>query len=198
MPAGTFAESAYYLPWAFGYLRENREEAFEYLGSLVHWISEHANELRNVHETIRQVRKAMDDCLTDWTREFEVVHLDEEACRAGGCGILYHDYVMQSGIVCELIDSLCREKADADVAVQFVDRLASKDATPTQSAWFLELVNQFNCGHFRDWKRWRHRKVLTALKDDSLWRHHAAIVLEKAAPNTRSPTYWDETLFFLS
>lgn len=197
MPAGEIPESGYFLPWAFGYLRDLPCDANEYLLSLIHWISENASILNDANHTFDQIQVALNECLLYWTADFTVTHLNEDACRARGWGLAYDDLVTNSFIVTELLDALCKEKAHANIAIEFVSTLASKSATPIQSAWFLELVNEFNCGHFRDWKRHRHRKTLTPLKDESLWKQHAAVVIERIAPITESPTNWDDTLFFL-
>ncbi len=196
MPAGDFRECAFYLPWAFAHLHDLRDDHLEYLSDMIRWTSLHAEELANANRTSDRVREALQSCLERWTAAFEVFHFDRPACQEKGWGLQYQDFVSNSNVVCTLIDELCREKAFADVAVTFTESLASTRGAAIRSAWYLELVREFNFGSHHGARK-KYRSVLTALRDEARWKHHAAVVLETLVPTCPSPTYWNDTLFFI-
>ncbi|HWL92737.1 MAG TPA: hypothetical protein VNT79_04315 [Phycisphaerae bacterium] len=43
----------------------------------------------------------------------------------------------------------------------------------------------------------RHSTLKEVFGDEELWKRHAAVVIETILPTTKSPTYWDRTLFFV-
>ena len=196
LPAGNFEECAYYLPRAFAYVRAQQEGWAGYLSGLIHFISIHADQLANANRTLDRVREALKSCFESWTANFEVIHRDRAACEEKGWGLQFQDTVINSENICELIDELCRELVHSDVAVAFIEGLASPDATTIQSAWYLELVREFNWG-FMKGGTINNRGVLKPLRDKTLWEHHAAVVLDTLVPTCPSPTYWNDTLFFI-
>ncbi|HWL92738.1 MAG TPA: hypothetical protein VNT79_04320 [Phycisphaerae bacterium] len=117
LPAASYLEGGYYLPWALGLLRDQPLEASEYLGDLIWWISEHAADLDDRSNTIDRVRGALKDCFKKWTESFEVLP-DEPAsyCNANGL-------VINSEIVCNVIDELLLHQSNTGVAVEFIESI---------------------------------------------------------------------------
>lgn len=195
LPAGNFEECAFYFPWAIAYVRDQRDDAGEFMSNLVWWASDHHDELIAAERLIDRVRDAMKACLEHWTNFFEF----EQSAEPTRNAIRFNPpSVKNSGTVCEFIDELCRFRTHADIAVDFLEAISAPTATPIQSAWYLEIVYQFTCGFCRlaTKSQLRKRAILTPLGDVARWHHHANVVRATIAKSHPSPDYWEQVLHF--
>lgn len=185
LPAGTYEESVYFLP--FGFQELQREEgALDLTTSVSGFISRFADDLER-DGLQDECRAEMERCLLRWVSEFRVEHFDRRGCAAKGWGLDYFDYVRGTEVVCETLRDLDRFVRHADLVDGFIVRLAeSEDAV--SCAWFLELVRAR--GDVRPPPpRETFQRYVT---DRRLLAEKAAIIREDVAIATVSPTYWND------
>ena len=87
-PAGTYEESAYFLPFAFDYILTHDEDALDLVTSLVWFASEYAPQLEH-DGALDAVRAKLKQCLDHWTADFIIKHYDHDACRDKGWQLEY-------------------------------------------------------------------------------------------------------------
>ncbi len=187
LPAGSYEESVYFLPLAIEYMCSGKEGAFEFFSSVIHFVSDHAEQLSD-DQLLIPVQNAFQECFEKWTSTFRVQHYDREACKRMGSGLYYCDLVENADFVCELIWELISFKTLAHWADVMVESLASRHSDPIKSAWFLHCILQMRRGDYE-----AEREILVTLNaDQPLIEYHGGIVLEHLVPSEASPTYWEE------
>jgi hypothetical protein len=137
VPAGSYQESAYFLPLAFDYMRLNPDKSLDCISDVAWFISEHADSLTR-DNLIEPVRHAVKDCLHVWTSTFVVVYFDEKACAKKGWKLKRRDYVRNQEVVGGFLESLDRFGRLGDLADSFLDELI-KSSQPEKAAWTIEL-----------------------------------------------------------
>jgi hypothetical protein len=183
-PAGTFRESAYFLPFAFECLRRQEEHALELTTSVTWFVSEYADDLAR-DCLLDECRAEIMGCLLHWIRDLTVTHFDRDACAAKGWGLSYFDYVQRSEVVCETLCDLDRFARHADLADRFITQLALS-GQPVSSGWFLELARSQNDVYHPPTREVSERYFT----DMHLLAQKQSIVKEHLASTTESPTYW--------
>ena len=141
-PAGTYEEVAYFLPLALEHMRCAPDDAREFIDGIICFASEHAVQLTK-DQLFSQIEKAMRSCFEAWTNQFLVEHFDEKACQDKGWNINHYDYVNNSEIVRELIESLTTSQDKA-----------------TRSAWLLEYAREAGVFMFEHGLLQRHYKSI--------------------------------------
>lgn len=185
LPAGTYTESVYFLPFALQAL-DDGEDALDLTSSVCWFLSEYADELAR-DGLLDECRSKIESCLQHGVAAFSVVHFNREACAAKGWGLRYFDSVHRSEVICGLLCDLDRFARHADLADRFIARLASSD-DPVAAGWFLELARAqedvYHPPHRASFQRY--------LTDPALLVHKRSLVQEHLAPTTASPTYWND------
>ncbi len=182
-----FPGAAYFLPSVFAFMRDAPSDSFEIHGDVVSFVRT-ANAFLSSAGLLAEVHRAFADCLRAWTARFEIVHYGHNAPELGGSRLRYQDIVQNCDYALGVIQDLVDRRTDAAVADAFVAELSRPDATPTQSAWFLELAG------IRYSPRCRIRKgpTLTILSDETLHRRAAEIASRDPSLMQGSPTYWPD------
>jgi hypothetical protein len=188
LPAGTYEESAYFLPLAFDYILSHDDQSADLIPSLVWFVSEYSPQLQR-DRALDSARSRISDCLDQWTSRFIVMHDDGAACRKKGWNIRYRDHVPQSATVIEALNCLVRFKRHEDLAVSFFLDLANAESDPVKSAWFLEIARRHVS---RDIDRPpRRHPVIRPLMDDVERANKHAVVVRQSLPGYREDaTYW--------
>lgn len=189
LPAGTYEEVVYFLPGALETPRQKEEDALDLTSAVVGFISKNSTQLE-ADGLLQTSREGLVDCLRYWTQVFKIVHFDEEACRKKEWKLSYMDYVQNTEAVCETLTQLDRFEIHGDLADQFLMEIADREAGPTQSAWFLELVRAQTDVYFPP----IHRPAFQTLFSDTNLLHEKRDVVEKSSlKQADSPTYWRDT-----
>jgi len=170
-PAGSYKESAYFLPLAFDYIDTHEEDAFDLIFPLVGFTSMNAAHLAK-DDALDAVRFKLRQCIDRWTSHFSVKHYDYKK----GWRISYSDYVCNSETVRMATRELIRFESHDDIALSFIADLAASKSNPVKSAWFLEYVRAHVSN---DINRQPKRKEIRELFDDEqLAIFHATNVRE--------------------
>ncbi len=185
LPAGTYQESVYFLPFAFQSLHREKD-ALDLTTSVCWFISEYADDLAR-DRLLDECRSETESCLRRWVADLTIEHFDRSGCAAKGWGLAYFDYVHRSEAVCETLCDLDRFGRHADLADRFITGLASSDE-PVASGWFLELARAQD-DVYHPPPRESFQSYFT---DTTLLAHKQAIVQEHLAPTSPSPTYWND------
>ena len=185
LPAGTYQESVYFLPFAFAGLRRD-DDALELTASVTWFVSEYADNLAS-DGILDECRAEIMSCLLYWMRDFTVLHFDRAACAAKGWGLLCFDYVLRSEAICQTLCDLDRYNRHADLTDEFIARLASSD-DPASVGWFLELARAQNDVCHPPVRASFHRYF----SDIAFLARKQAIAEEHLRSTTASPTYWDD------
>jgi hypothetical protein len=127
LPAGTYSESIYFLPYAFNHLRKHEDNALDLTTSVTWFISEYANQLE-ADGLLNSCRAEVMQCFLHWIENFSVIHFDKAECQANGYSLSYFDYVHNSEVVCETLCDLDRFIRHLDIADDFFERLAKPTA----------------------------------------------------------------------
>ena len=186
LPAGTYQESVFFLPFAFKSL-QRAEDALDLTTSVCWFISEYADDLAS-DGLLDECRSEIEGCLRCWVANFTVEHFDRNGCAAKGWRLNYFDYVHRSETVCETLCDLDRFTCHGDLADSFITRLASSPE-PVSSGWFLELA-RCQSDVYHPPAREVFQRYFT---DRRLLAQKAAIVQEHLTASTASPTYWHDT-----
>lgn len=185
LPAGTYQESVYFLPFAFQSLHLE-EDALDLTTSICWFISEYADDLSR-DGLLDQCRSEAEGCLRHWVADFTVDHFHRDDCAAKGWRRPYFDYVHRSEAVCETLCDLDRFARHADLADRFITWLALSDES-VASGWFLELARRQDDVYHPPIRE----SFQSYFTDTALLTHKQAIVQEHLAPATTSPTYWND------
>jgi hypothetical protein len=185
LPAGTYQESAYFLPFAFRSLHHEKN-ALDLTTSVCWFISEYADDLAK-DGNLDACRAETEGCLRHWIADFTIKHFDRDGCAAKGWGLSYFDYVHRSEAVCETLCDLDRFARHADLADRFITGLALSNE-PVASGWFLELARAQD-DVYHPPSRESFQSYFT---DTALLARKQAIVQEHLAPVATSPTYWND------
>ncbi len=193
LPAGNYDESVYFLPLAFDYVLARDEDALDLVTPLVWFISEHVAELET-DGRLNAARAMLTRCLRHWTRKFDVIHFDEDACRVKGWRLAYFDYVEGVEVVCECLTDMVRYRAHCDLAENLIRDLSSHLDRPLEASWFLELARaNTDVRHPPN-----HPPIQSLLQSRVLLRQAANTVTENCLRDERSPTYWNDTFSTLN
>jgi hypothetical protein len=184
-PAGTYEESVYFLPLAFNHLLNHPDDALDLVTTPIWFASEFVEDLRR-DGLLNPVRDRIRDCFVTWTREFHVIHFDQEACRAKGWGVPYSDYVNFSEVICQGMEDLARFNSHADLALEFFRSLSAAHANPVNSAWLLYLSHAQTAAYPPP----DDPAIREILNDKALLQSAAETVRSTVAPAEPSPTYW--------
>jgi hypothetical protein len=95
LPAGTYEESAYFLPLAFDYILAHDDDALDLVTSLVWFASQFALQLQR-DRVLDAARTSLKSSLDYWTSGFTILHFDRDACRAKGWSREYRDLIRHS------------------------------------------------------------------------------------------------------
>jgi hypothetical protein len=195
LPAGTYDESIYFLPGAFRYLLTDETHATGGLDVVTPIIGFIANNKKYLADDgiLDIVRDCIRECLAYWTRQFEVIHYDEKACRKMGWGRKHFDYVKNSEAVCMMTEELVRFEKDADLAEAFVHDLAANSDNPVNAAWFLEYSGSQGAIYPPP----AYEPITHIINDEELLLKAALVVEEQVIPKEPSPTYWHDTFMKL-
>ncbi len=149
-------------------------------------MSEYADELAD-DGLLDECRAEITSCLLHWMRDFTVVYFDRDACAAKGWGRLYFDYVPRFEDICETLCDLDRFARHADLADEFITRLALSD-DPMSVGWFFELAR----GQDDVYHPPARESFQCHFSDTALLARKQAIAEEHLRPTTASPTYWND------
>jgi hypothetical protein len=184
LPAGTYQESVYFLPFAFACLRHG-DDALDLTTSVTWFVSEYADELAT-DGLLDECRSEIAGCLLHWTRDFTVIHFDRDACAAKGWALPYFDYVQRCEAICETLCDLDRFARHADLADGFITRLSSSNEA-VSVGWFLELAR----GQDDVYHPPTRESFQRHFTDIALLTQKQAIAEKHLRPTTASPTYWN-------
>lgn len=194
LPAGTYEESAYFLPLAFDYILANDEHAHDLETSLIWFASEYSAQLQ-LDGVLDDARLTIECCLDHWTSEFVINHLFLDSAIENDRTRDYRDLVRNSETVMDATKDLVQFKAHEDLAVSFFVRLADNRSDPVKSAWFLECVRAYLS---RDVCRPpRHPEIQQLLDNEQLGIEHSQIVRDKLPDYEPELTYWQNTFTLL-
>jgi len=186
LPAGTFRESAYFLPFAFECLNREEEHALDLTTSVTWFVSEYADELAT-DGLLEECRSEIMGCLLHWTRDFSVVHFDRDACAAKGWRLGYFDYVQRAEAICQTLCDLDRFARHADLADRFIRHLSSS-IEPASVGWFLELARSQD-DVYHPPAREAYQRHFTDMR---LLAQKQSVVEQRLAATTASSTYWND------
>jgi hypothetical protein len=139
------------------------------------------------------VRDCIRELLSYWTREFEVIHYEEKACREKGWGLKYFDYVKNCDVIGMATQDLVRFESDADLAVAFVHGLAYNSDNLVKASWFLQYSSSQGDIYYPP----LYEPITRIINDEELLLKAAVVVEEHVIPNEPSPTYWRDTFMKL-
>lgn len=185
-PGTMYQKQVYFLPLAINYIFEQRENYGEFFLGVVDFISMHSEQLSR-DGLLGPTKKCVFDCLRKWTKSFEVVHYDKEACQDRGWGLEYNDIVSNCYSVIEILVQFAEKKTHGDWVDEFVEDLVKSPDDPLKSAWVIEIASQYP-----PTLRRRRPHLAKVLYDDSLLKLHAQRVLNRFVKNSPSPTYWTD------
>jgi hypothetical protein len=187
MPAGTYAESVYFLPLAYRYL-DGGEHALDVTTSVCWFISEYAERLAK-DGLLDECRAEMRVLLLGWVSDFTVKHFDRDDRTRMGWGLICKDIVFNCETLCQTLEDLFRFVRHMDLADGFIMELALSEK-PVSGAWFLELAR----AHVENdvYPPPAHEASESLLTDGRLLAEKAVIVRKHIAPVTASPTYWND------
>lgn len=190
LPAGSYEEAAYFLPLAFDHIQSHDDDALDLITSLAWFISEYRSQLE-ADGAIEASRDLMSRCLNQWTAAFNVIHFDRTGCEEKQWRLRYFDYVKHSEAVAEGTCDLVRFTANADLAIELYRRVARKDASPIEAAWFLEFARQ----HFTDDVRKppKHGEIKKIIEDKQVAERSAQVVASGLEGFVDFPSYWRDT-----
>lgn len=186
LPAGTYQESVYFLPFAFEFLHREENNALDVTTSVTWFISEYGDDLMR-DGLLDECRSKIEGCLLHWTRDFTVEHFDNDGCAAKGWKSSYCDYVRRSEVICETLCDLERFIRHADLADRFITFLASSPM-PARAGWFLELARAQYAADIRHPPA--RESFLSCFTDARLLARKRAIIVKHLAATTASSTYW--------
>ncbi|MEM6638439.1 MAG: hypothetical protein AAF610_00915 [Pseudomonadota bacterium] len=192
VPAASYEEGVYFLPYAFAHLLKDKNDALDYLPGVFRFVSFHADRLAEDRLT-KPVRLAITKCFSHWTSTFAVVHYDKQACRKKGWGLDYANHVAYSEEVCDGLDYLARFHAFEDVAHQIVHALSRHDGAFVKAAWFLEIGREA-------WSTPAQRHgdaVLELLLDQTAMGSAIELVKQHQSEMAANLTYWNHVFEIL-
>jgi hypothetical protein len=190
LPAGTYEETCYFLPFAFTYILTHDDDALELVTSLVWYCSEYTDKLR-ADRILEDSRQGIRECLDHWTKQFEVVHFDAEGCRAKGWGLEHFDYVRNTEAVGQALEDLMRFHSHSDLAITFITELRQSNE-PVKQAWFLELLRSKLNGD--PYCPPNYEEIDRLFENKRRIRTLVAAVKNTVVPFEKSPTYWSDSL----
>jgi hypothetical protein len=190
LPAGTYEEAAYFLPQAFAHILSHDDDALDLVTSLAWFISEYRPRL-DEDGALEESRDLMRRCLEHWSKEFCVIHYDKSVCEAKGWGLQYFDFVKHSETLAEGTCDLVRFSTNADLAIQFHERISRDNADPIEAAWFLEFARQ----HFTSDVRTppTHPTIRALIENKQIAERSAKLVTSELSSFADFPSYWRDT-----
>ena len=95
LPGGTYDEVMYFLPRAFRYLKEHNNDAFELVTPIFGFCSNYVDNFKR-DGLLNSVINEINDCLDLWTRGFQIIHFDKNACLNKGWCLTHEEIVENS------------------------------------------------------------------------------------------------------
>lgn len=188
LPAGTYAEVVYFLPAAFRYLFDRREDFGEMVPAVVGWIAANSVSLHS-EGLFAPARENLLICLSEWTGDF---YVDLEDFSHWRCA---RGAPRNAEVVTDTLVEIAMHEVLADLAVQFLRGLSYRSSSRFQLAWFLELsVSLVPENRFLPARRAvpLPAEVAAIIQDAQLRRHAALVVLDKFVPLSEQAEYWSE------
>lgn len=187
---GTYSERVYFLPRAFNLIEQHAEEALDLTSGVVQFVGEHCEELKRDNLWDACMLRVQ-HCFREWTRTFQVVHLDEVAMTAMGSSRHHEDIVVNSHAMIRLLAALAEYKDLSSVGELLVSALSALPGTMPRSAWFLEYARMCVLGRVR----MKSQIIVSLISDRERRRAHAAVV--RANGEDIKNSYWRATLTLL-
>lgn len=211
-PAGSYAETVYFLPWALKNMKDFPDESMEYMGGLFCYIDDEVESLES-DGLFSLCTNALRQIFTAWTGHFNVVHFDHDECKRRGWALQYNDYVEHREAIVDFIDYLCRYESFKAHAINTVKFLSSTGNDDIRSSWFLEYVCQIRMQHEdyskRESTQMAHDRskystptkgvpeIFKIVEDNELARFHYAKIARSIITHEKSPTYWQDIKRYL-
>lgn len=79
LPAGTYEEVMFFLPYAFDFLKINHNDSLDVTYAVFGFCSINKDKLQR-DGLLEIVQAKILDCLQVWSQEFNITHYDKEAC----------------------------------------------------------------------------------------------------------------------
>jgi hypothetical protein len=188
LPAGTYKEVVYFLPAAFRFLFDRREDFEEMAPAVIGWVAVNEASLQ-VDGLLAPARENLLACLGEWTGDFHI-ELDRlsEWRRALGAP-------RNAGVVAECLVEMSKYEGLVNLAATFIRGLSYRSSPPFQLAWFLELSlalvpqNRFLAAS---------RAIplpadlATICQDEQLLHRAALVVLDTLVPLPEQSGYWSD------
>ena len=189
LPAGTYDEVVYFLPHAFRYIQNDKEDASEMITALVGFMSIQANALE-ADKLLEPSRREMTHRLQRWTEAFQIRHYDETECRSKGWGRKHYDIVIGSHLVCDMLEQIDHFSVHLDLATDFVASLVNHEGDHTRAAWHLELARARLESISLNVK---NGELIRLLTEYSLLRASANVLLPSIFEADDVSSYWNDT-----
>ena len=188
LPAGTYEESAYFLPHAFDYLASGKDDSFEFMSDLFWFISENLSKIE-ADGFKADIQRALRDLLNLWISNFTVEHFDEAACIAKGWRVKFFNRLIDIEYVAGWIDDLVRFKSLEQWAYEQISPWCFTPKRFEDSAWFLALSKQQRSGLLiapgRFWD---------LFQDDERILEHYERVMNNPKMKSVAQSYWESLL----
>ena len=192
LPAGTYAEVVYFLPWAFRFLFDRLDGFGEITNAVAGWIAKNTESLVS-DGLLESARVNLLACLEQWAGGFDV--LRHSVVHRHHCTWRLY-YVKNSETVTEFLAQLIRHGPQADVAAEFLRSISFRSCNKFQLAWFLELSRSLPSVLATD-SFFRNLilppEITTLLSDRESRRRAALVVMKEFVPLPEQAAYWDET-----
>jgi hypothetical protein len=191
----SYEEGLYYLPDALAFLRRNPNGAgMNCVNDVMWFLSEHAARLAE-DELLPDCREQVFTLLRERTEQFQVTHWDREKNRQMGYDREHYDYLEDSQLVWQTLETLFQFKSLGDWAGEFLSALSQAEKELLKSAWFLELSATWPELH-RLWAEFEQRGSdhdcpVHLAPDQALLERHARVIRNSGELFTRHPTYWN-------
>lgn len=196
LPAGTYEEIVYFLPLAFRFLYDRREDVDEVVGPILGWIAANQEGLQE-DGLWGATRENVVICLEHWTRDFDVIPVVGGASVNSPIGTFR---VRNSQLVTRTLQELNVWRGLRDLAPRFLRSLAFQSSTTFQLAWILELSRSlllaFSSATGRTGSA-MPADIAAVLQDETIRRRAAAVVLRELVPWPSQTEYWQETFELL-
>jgi len=185
LPAGTYEEIVYFLPFGFQYLVLPESESLDTVSAVFGFCSKNSFGLEK--DGIKeQVDQAILGCLDFWTQCFEIVHLDEKACKRKGWKREYFDYVKNSELLFCGLKNLIELKTYEQMAISFLWKLGDHNGNAIKAAWFLESSR----ARLNVYGPPPHPDIDSLLCDKDLLKSAFEVVERKMISEIKASTYW--------
>ena len=188
LPAGTYEELRYYVPYFVDYLFENKEHRLDLVTAWAGFTAynEKAIEKDCASDYIIDVHTAF---LEEMIQSFDIIHFDKEACVKKGWGLSHFDYVIGSESVNEFLTDLWSFEIHKDVVIKFIEDICEFNEDMNKCGWYVELSRS----RYDVYKPTEDKWVHEMLGDHNKLSQAMDLVLK----NNFEGTYWDDAFNLL-